>query len=135
MSYSLFLIMFICIPLAALIYLLRGSIRRVHWLMLLIMVTIAIIYTTPWENYVVATRIWYYDPKLVLNITLGFVPLEEYLFFMLQTLITGLFVFWLWRGFYPIDFAEKSGLAGAEKPKRKRDSARSRRSRRIAKER
>ncbi len=121
MSYSLFLILFVGLPLAGLFYVMRNSLRRPHMIMLLGVVTLAVVYTTPWDNYLVATRVWYYDPRLLLNIQLGFVPLEEYLFFILQTLLTGVFVFWLWRHFYPDDFAEKSGLvAEAPKPKRKR---------------
>ncbi len=38
----------------------------------------------------VATGVWRYDPALVTGITLGWVPLEEYLFFILQPLLTGL---------------------------------------------
>ncbi len=120
MSYSLFLILFVCLPLLAMFLTMRNHLRRPHVTMLLGLATLAVIYTTPLDNYLVATRVWYYDPRLVLNVQLGFVPLEEYLFFVLQTLLTGLFVFWLWQHFYPDDFAEKSGLM-SEAPKRKRE--------------
>src|SRR5690606_30839639 len=50
-------------------------------------------YTTPWDNYLVATSVWWYDPARVLGITLGWVPLAEYLFFMLQPLVAGLVLF------------------------------------------
>lgn len=53
---------------------------------------VALIYTTPWDNYLVATGVWWYDPVLVSGIVLGWVPLEEYLFFVLQTLATGLWL-------------------------------------------
>lgn len=49
----------------------------------------AVAYTTPWDNYLVKTRVWWYDPKLVTGIIFGYVPLEEYSFFVLQTLLTG----------------------------------------------
>jgi lycopene cyclase domain-containing protein len=54
---------------------------------------LAVLYTTPWDNYLVATRVWYYGSKLVSGIVLGYVPLEEYIFFALQTLFAGLW----WR--------------------------------------
>ncbi len=121
MSYSLFLILFVGLPLLGMFFTMREHLRRPHVTMLLGAATLAVVYTTPWDNYLVATRVWYYDPRLVLNIQLGFVPLEEYLFFILQTLLTGLFVFWLWKRFYPADFAAKSGLVSeTPKPKRKR---------------
>jgi lycopene cyclase domain-containing protein len=110
MTYILFLFLFMCLPLVGLALTLRGSLRRQHLTMLIALVTIAVVYTTPWDNYLVATRVWYYNPQLVLSVPLGYVPLEEYAFFILQTFLTGLFALWLWRRYYPSDFAEKSGL-------------------------
>lgn len=60
-------------------------------------VLLALIYTTPWDNYLVATRVWWYDPVRVTGITLGWVPLEEYTFFVLQPILSGLWLLWLWR--------------------------------------
>jgi lycopene beta-cyclase len=122
MSYVLFLIVFLGIPLAGLIYLMRGSLQRIHLVMLAGVATASVIYTTPWANYLVATRVWYYDPQLILGIPLGYVPVEVYAFFALQALLIGLFALWTWRRFYPVDFAEKSGSAPApeQKPKRER---------------
>jgi len=51
---------------------------------------LALLYTTTWDNYLVATGVWFYNPRLVSGISLGFVPLEEYTFFLLQTLFVGL---------------------------------------------
>lgn len=67
------------------------------WLVIGIHIVLAVVYTTPWDNYLVATRVWWYDPELVSGIILGWVPLEEYIFFVLQTLMTGLWLFWLAR--------------------------------------
>jgi lycopene cyclase domain-containing protein len=60
-------------------------------------VLIALVYTTPWDNYLVATRVWWYDPALVTGITLGWVPLEEYTFFLLQPILIGLLLYTLAR--------------------------------------
>ncbi len=60
-------------------------------------ILVALAYTTPWDNYLVATGVWYYDPARVWNIVLGYVPLEEYLFFVLQVTLTGLITLWLIR--------------------------------------
>ena len=60
-------------------------------------VLVALIYTTPWDNYLVATNVWWYDPALVTGLTLGWVPIEEYTFFIVQTLMTGLWLLWLAR--------------------------------------
>ena len=53
-------------------------------------ILLAVLYTSPWDNYLVATKIWWYDPALVSGLILGFVPIEEYLFFVTQTLLAGL---------------------------------------------
>jgi len=72
------------------------------WAILFGHVGLALAYTTPWDNYLVANRIWWYDPTLVTGITLGWVPIEEYTFFVVQTLLVGLWVlFWLRRQPWP----------------------------------
>jgi lycopene cyclase domain-containing protein len=50
---------------------------------------IAVVYTTPWDNYLVFKEVWSYGPDRVLA-TIGYVPVEEYAFFVLQTMLTGL---------------------------------------------
>ncbi len=55
-------------------------------------VIVAVLYTTPWDNYLVATRVWWYDPALVTNIVIGWVPIEEYTFFVVQTIFTSLWL-------------------------------------------
>ncbi len=52
---------------------------------------LALVYTTPWDNYLVASGVWGYRTDLVSGWLIGWVPLEEYLFFILETLLTG---FW-----------------------------------------
>jgi lycopene cyclase domain-containing protein len=69
-----------------------------YWAVLL-HVLIALVYTTPWDNYLVATGVWWYDPNLVTGLTLGYVPIEEYTFFIVQTLLTGLWTVAVLRKF------------------------------------
>lgn len=58
-------------------------------------VVVAVAYTTPWDNYLVATRVWWYDPELVTGLVIGWVPIEEYTFFVVQTLLVGMWLVWL----------------------------------------
>ncbi len=53
-------------------------------------IILALLYTTPWDNYLVATGVWFYNPRLVSGIVLGYVPIEEYTFFLLETWFVGL---------------------------------------------
>jgi lycopene cyclase domain-containing protein len=58
---------------------------------------IALTYTTVWDNYLVATRVWWYDPALVTGLTIAYVPIEEYTFFVVQPLLAGLWLVFLMR--------------------------------------
>ena len=66
---------------------------RAVWAAIGIHILLAVIYTTPWDNYLVATGVWYYNPDLVTGIVLGYVPIEEYTFFIVETILAGL---WWW---------------------------------------
>jgi lycopene cyclase domain-containing protein len=68
----------------------RGMLNWQPALIMLAHVLIALVYTTPWDNYLVATNVWWYDDDLITGLTLGYVPIEEITFFILQTLLTGL---------------------------------------------
>ena len=67
------------------------------WAAVLVHVIIAVVYTTPWDNYLVATGVWYYDENLVTGIVLGYVPIEEYTFFVVQSILAGLWLAFLLR--------------------------------------
>lgn len=67
------------------------------WVVIPALIIIAVVYTTPGDNYLVATNVWWYDPALVTGVVLGWVPIEEYIFFVVQTLFTGLWLQFLAR--------------------------------------
>lgn len=71
------------------------------WMGIAIHVLLAVVYTTPWDNYLVATGVWFYNPELVTGIMLGYVPIEEYTFFVLETVLAGLWWLFLARRFLP----------------------------------
>lgn len=114
MTYFEFLIRFLCTPL-----LILGAITIWDWrcgrrlpaslrswpaaAVIAAHIVVAVVYTTPWDNYLVATRVWWYEPSLVSGVIIGWVPLEEYLFFVLQTLMTSLWLLILARRLGPLD--------------------------------
>lgn len=67
------------------------------WAAIALHVVIAVAYTTVWDNYLVATRVWWYDPTLVTGFTIGWVPIEEYTFFILQPILASLWMLFLAR--------------------------------------
>lgn len=57
---------------------------------------LALVYTTPWDNFLIYKGVWQYPPERV-SMVIGYVPIEEYFFFLVQPLIAGLWVFFLLR--------------------------------------
>lgn len=91
MTYLNFLLVFLIVPTAILLTL-AWRIRRgdgLAWSALFILPLVAVAYTTPWDNYLVANGVWWYARELVSGMRLGWVPIEEYLFFVLQPLLIG----------------------------------------------
>lgn len=112
MTYFLFLAVFLGIPLLGLSILTLRDYYRPTWkqtyrqkylpgITIAAICVIAFIYTTPWDNYLVATRVWWYDPDLVTGVVIGYVPIEEYTFFLLQPIFTGLILLLLMRYMAP----------------------------------
>jgi lycopene cyclase domain-containing protein len=93
MTYFDFLLCFVVIPIIILAVITWRNTNKLVGLAILIHVILAVVYTTPWDNYLVATHVWSYNPQLVTGILFGYVPIEEYSFFVLQTILAGLW----WR--------------------------------------
>jgi len=62
------------------------------WRAIGLVVVIAFVYTTPWDNYLVYRGVWGYGGDDRVIGTIGYVPIEEYMFFVLQTVLTGLWL-------------------------------------------
>ena len=96
MSYLVFLLVFLVPPLF-LLFITRPSRlpntnrNRRRWSLPLVCL-LALVYTTPWDNFLVYKGVWSYGTDRVLA-TIGYVPVEEYAFFILQPLLTGMVVY------------------------------------------
>src|SRR5512134_2505835 len=89
---------------------------RAVWTAIGVHVLLAVLYTTPWDNFLVATGVWYYNPELVTGLVLGYVPIEEYTFFVLETIAAGLWWWFLARRISPLPVGEVSGMRDKFKP-------------------
>jgi lycopene cyclase domain-containing protein len=85
-TYAQFLLIFLLLPIAVLVFTLRAHIRRAHRLACGLVCLLAFLYTTPWDNYAAYKRLWTFDPAFVLGrpFWLGYLPLEEYLFYFAE---------------------------------------------------
>jgi len=59
---------------------------------LVIILALAIVYTTPWNNLMIAEGVWWYGEGTTL-VHFWYTPLGEYLFFILQPILTALWLF------------------------------------------
>jgi lycopene cyclase domain-containing protein len=112
MTYFSFLLRFVVIPILVLLAITIWDNKnkkaapgfhngRTVWTAIAIHILLAVIYTTPWDNYLVATDVWHYNPALVSGIVFGYVPIEEYTFFVLETILSGLWWWFLARRISP----------------------------------
>jgi lycopene cyclase domain-containing protein len=90
MTYARFLGLFVVLPILFLVVRYRRTLtaRGLAPMGLLLVVVYAA--TSPWDNLAVKWGLWGFDPERIWGIKLGYLPLEEYLFFGLQTLLVGL---------------------------------------------
>lgn len=92
MSYLTFLLCFVVAPAWILAAALKRSARnrpgaglrlRRHWCGTAVLALIALIWTTPWDNAIIAKGVWSYGADRVLG-TIGLVPVEEYAFMLIM---------------------------------------------------
>ncbi|MBI2760552.1 MAG: lycopene cyclase domain-containing protein [Chloroflexi bacterium] len=91
MTYPRFLLLFLCPPLAMMLAATRRPRTRPAWLALASLMAIALAYTTPWDNYLVVRGVWSFENDRIRGVFPWRAPLEEYLFYPLQVLLTGPF--------------------------------------------
>lgn len=106
MTYAGLLLRFIVVPIIVLALLvLRDRQRRREgetmargwspYLLVAALIVVAILYTMPWDSHLIATKVWSYRRTLVSGVNVGGIPVEELLFFPLQTLLVSLWFLWL----------------------------------------
>ena len=95
MTYCGFLALFLVPPILVLLVVTRRTLRREHLIALGALMLIALLYTSPWDNYLVIRGVWTFDRDKIAGWFIWRVPLEEYVFYLLQVLLTGLFTIWL----------------------------------------
>lgn len=88
MTYGEFLMIFLGVPLLAFLLFTR-LLSRPLWVTLGILSLLALLYTGPWDNLIIVNGVWSYGQHRVIGLVIGHVPLEEFLFYVLQVLLAG----------------------------------------------
>lgn len=86
MRYWQFDLVVLVLPAALLLHGVRG--RRTLVGPAAVLAAVALVWTAPWDEHLVRTGVWTYDPGRVLA-RLGSVPVEEYAFVVLEVLLVG----------------------------------------------
>lgn len=92
MTYGGFLALFVVVPLVAALWRFGGALLDGGWRAMGLLLVIVYVATTPWDNGAVARGLWDFDPARINGVRLGWLPIEEYAFFGLQALLTGVWV-------------------------------------------
>jgi lycopene cyclase domain-containing protein len=90
MTYGWFLALFVVLPMVLLVIAWWPTVTRLPWKAFLLLLLVVFLTTTPWDSAAVKHGLWRFPEGKTWGIRLGWLPLEEYLFFGLQTLLTGL---------------------------------------------
>ena len=86
MNYALFDLLAVALPAALLLRGVPG--RRVLVAPGAALSTLALLWTTPWDDHLVRTGVWSYDPAQVIG-RIGSIPVEEYAFVVLEVMFVG----------------------------------------------
>lgn len=89
MSYWAFLGIFLGIPLTLEVVLFGKRIKLWALITMGILCLLALIYTTPWDNLIIAEGVWSYGHGRTSGILIDRVPLEECSFYVLQVALVG----------------------------------------------
>lgn len=94
MTYAVFLLVFLCVPIALLGVWLRGRVSRRLAVSCGLVCLLAYAFTSPWDNYAAKVGLWSYDPHFApASHFVYYLPWEEYAFYGLQgVLVCGLTV-------------------------------------------
>jgi lycopene cyclase domain-containing protein len=92
MTYPLFLLLFLILPIAASAWVLHPRSTDAPWWPLGALLVFVYAATIPWDSAAVARGLWSFDPARTWRPRLWGLPVEELLFFGLQAVLTGLWV-------------------------------------------
>lgn len=94
LTYFRFLVWFVVPPLLVVLWKYRRPlVQQATWRELLPLLLVVYLAASPWDNLAAAGGLWWFPEGKTLGLKIAHLPIEEYAFFGLQTLLTG-----VWAG-------------------------------------
>ena len=108
MTYTQFLLVFLCVPIAGLAIALQKQWKTQHGIACAIVCGLAFVYTSPWDNHAAKIKLWTFDAKFAPPSHFVFyLPWEEYAFYFAQGILICLLVVVLARKLRPSTGGDK----------------------------
>ena len=102
MTYAIFLLVFLLIPIVVLTAAVRHQWRGRYLAACATVCGLAFVYTSPWDNHAAKIKLWTYDPVFAPpNHFILYLPWEEYAFYFAQGILLCLLLVFLSRYFQP----------------------------------
>jgi len=88
MTYARFLLIFLAVPIALLLVLVRRRLRGRHLGACALVCALAFVYTSPWDNHAAKMGLWTFDPAFAPpSHFVLYLPWEEYAFYFAQGIL------------------------------------------------
>jgi lycopene cyclase domain-containing protein len=91
-TYTAYLLWFVVPPTPLVLWRFGGVLCDRGWAAIALLLVIVYATATRWDHGSIALDLWRFDPDKIVGPTWGGVPVEEYAFFGLQTVFTGVWV-------------------------------------------
>ena len=102
MTYAVFLLLFLVLPILFLLFCLRRRLNGRHAAACALVCLLAFVYTAPWDNHAAKTKLWTFDPHFAPPSHYWlYLPWEEYAFYFAQGILMCLLVVALARWLRP----------------------------------
>ena len=110
MTYAEFLCLFLILPILILSLLLRRRLlERRYWLTTALLCVPVLICMAPWDHTAAFLGIWSWTPRQTWQVRVWLVPLEEYLFCVLETILGTMVLYALMLWLQPRRSGEEEG--------------------------
>jgi len=94
-------LLFLAVPILGLLWIQRKTMKTNYLLTVLAVAFGSVIYTAPWDNWLIIHHVWWFDWNRCLGIAVGALPIEELCFYVLIVCLGGFWTSFLYEKMKP----------------------------------